>query len=140
MILIIPRISSSTTIADIQGFLKPGLRTIWPWKEHKVDGVRIKIYRDTKTGTLDYHALIFVQDDSLANKLIHRLNKKKLLHDHVIVREYFIRCWQNDRRLGLKSNAKVERRVSDRRRTTLKDISHGTYHVGHTSEEKFARK
>ena len=129
--LIVPRIPSETTLRDIREFIAPALTRWWPFSTQKdVDKLQIKIFHDTGTGFIEYHALIYTREEALGKKIIRKMNRKPLLGKPVAVREYFIRQWQNDRRAsaGLKTTepAGSLRKVERRRGTRLQEITNAS--------------
>lgn len=100
MILIIPNIQNNVTHADIRNFIKPALKGFWPFiRMGYIEKIKINIYcttvNDIKIG---HYALITVDSERLANRIIKKLNATKLLNKRVYVRIYQIRSWHNDRR------------------------------------------
>lgn len=125
--IIIPRIPAITTLGDIREFIKPALKRVWPLKDREVDKYKIIIYKDTGTGEIEYHALIFVKEALLAKKIIWKLNGKWLLNKPVSIREYHIRSFRNDKRKPVALNSPEATgglRKSDRRRgSRLQEIN-----------------
>lgn len=147
MILIIPRVSASCTYDDIKRFINPGLKTgVWPFeKVHKPNNIKIIIYKDTRTETVEYHALIYITNEKIAEKVIKKCNRKILNNKHVAVREYQVRSIKNDRRvypLSKIDDIKGKRKGDRRRGKYLEEITNASIITDTiiSGYENFARK
>jgi hypothetical protein len=142
MILIIPNISEKTSYIDIRNFVNPALKGFWPFtKDGKLEKIKITIFKDLNNNQLEYHALVYVNDVIIGNRLIRKLNKTKLLNKLVVVRSYEIRSWHNDRRANhsiIKDDIKGSRRSDRRRGSQLQEITDVS--TLFTGVKEFARK
>jgi hypothetical protein len=70
------------------------------------------------------HAVVKVSPDSAKMRLIGALNGRALGHQKLMVAEYVLRQWQNDRRHNNETASTVahNRRKSERRRHRLKKV------------------
>jgi len=123
MIVFIRNIGPSVAKQDIMQFVAPAIKSWIPWKSGKIYDISILTLKDLKTNTLEYHALVYV-DDYHGKMIIKKLNCKKFFDRYVNVREYHTRSWRNDRRTstslanipGKDYDGAIGSRVSDRRR------------------------
>jgi hypothetical protein len=143
MILIIPRIPENTTHSNIKEFITPALLRMFR-KPLAIESIRIVIYKDTKTDSIEYHALIYTGNYKTGRRIIRKLNAQKLLNKPVAVREYYIRHHSNERRFNhaLKKDMVPElgKRQGDRRRgQRLQEITNAPQ-VFFESNKVFAQK
>jgi hypothetical protein len=88
--------------------------------------VDVKIVKllNTDSNTKEYHGLVRVEPDNVAEKVIKRLNRKPFKGMRINVREYNARTWHNDPRLGISSTMKsLNYRKRDRRRRNVEVIN-----------------
>ena len=53
---------------------------------------------DTKRNTIEYHALVTINSDSAAKRVILKLNRGLFKNKNITVRQYFYRSWKNESR------------------------------------------
>ena len=98
---------------------------MWFRKNAIIENIRIVHQKDHGFNLSEYHAVVTIAPEVAAKKVIQRLNMKKFLGRHTIVREYHRRVWHNDPRI--KHNAGTaeisSRRVADRRRKNLEVVN-----------------
>jgi len=85
----------------------------------------ILVIRDGNTKKTEYHGLIYVDSEKTGQRLIKKLNGKEFKNRTVEMREYYSRCWHNDRRLkhpDRYSKNNKEKRVKARRRVRREKI------------------
>lgn len=144
MIIIIPRLPDGTTYRQVESFLAPALKkSFFSFKKYEVDRIKITSYLDKNTNMVEIHALIFVSDKKLGERIIQRLNRKMFNQiKRVAVREYFIRSYHNDRRnipTKTENEVFVGSRVADRRRGKhLEEVIHPI--TMFSSHKSFTRK
>lgn len=121
MIIILRRIPADTNKQDILDYLNPVLKGGVFQKPGYIEGIKILILRDTQNKELEYHALVTIDSDSAASRVIKKLNRKVFLGKHIAVREYFHRSWHNDPRINIAAYSKklLNKRKGDRRQAKL---------------------
>jgi hypothetical protein len=144
MIIILKNISTTTREQDIEGFMKPAIKGGLLRKSGYIEKISILALKDTRTDKIKYHGLVTVTPDSVADRVIKKLNKKPLNGKRITVCEHKVRRWQNDPRINNKNQIQAfrDKRVGDRRLwhkevkvTTEKDIS-----SLFSSDESFSKK
>ena len=123
------KIPAHTKQNDLIGFIEPALKRMWFRNKGVIENIRIVHQKDHGSNVSEYHAVVTIEPDVVAEKVIKRLNRKMFLGRHVIVREYHRRVWHNDLRIKHNSrNLKIScRRITDRRRKNLemvKEVAH----------------
>lgn len=142
MIIIFEKISPKTKVDDIRDFIAPVLKGHIFQKSGRIGYIKIEILKDSMSGKVDYYALVLVNSDSVAQRIIKRKNKRPLVGRRVKVRQFFVRSWRNDPRNkgGQKSEGIVDMRESDRRVAALEEVDVRTQQVTFTSDKVFNRK
>ena len=144
MIIILRSISASTRKQDIENFIEPAIKGGFLRKNGHIEKISILVLRDTRTNKVEYHGLVTIKPDVVANRVIKKLNRKQINGKRVLIREYQIRRWQNDPRINRRDQIQEykDMRLSDRRLWRVKvdvkvekDISELF-----SSEERFSRK
>lgn len=118
MIIFLQRIPAKITRENIIDFIEPTLKGGWFKKSGYIKNINILILKDTIQDTLEYHALVTVEPDSVGERVTRLLNRKPIIGKHIAVREYMQRNWHNDPRLTPKHKhyGRIEKRLADRRR------------------------
>lgn len=121
MIVILRKIPPETMYEDIIEFVEPALKAKWFSKDGFIEEVKILAINDNDEKTVEHHALIRINPDSSAKKVIKLLNRKPILDKRITVREYRYRSWQNDPRgnLNKRLGKILLRRAGSRRRPNL---------------------
>lgn len=116
MVIIFKHISAKTRKLDIKLFITPTVNGGWFEKKGNVLTINILALRNLRTRDISHHALIEIEPDSVAERVIKKLHRKILLSKYVAVAEYKIRDSKNDPRRNKRVVASLlERRVCDRR-------------------------
>lgn len=118
MILIIKKISATTRIPQIEQFLNPVLKGGFLKRKGFIGGLEIKMFKHRDLTVPEYHAIVKVEPDVVAHRVIHRLNRKLCDGKLVNISQYHIRYRTNDRRDGLHTIVH-DRRIFDRRRRNI---------------------
>ena len=143
MVIIIPKIPSTVTVDVLSEFVENALVKFWFFTYGDITKIDIVAQCDTRTGMAEYHGLVYLSSEEACQVVISRLNRKKLLARPVVVREYVVRSWQNDRRsnhvIGM-DNPSFGNRVGDRRRTAYLEKLDPAYSMYATSNDIFSRK
>ncbi|MGR8935622.1 MAG: hypothetical protein ACU837_14705 [Gammaproteobacteria bacterium] len=74
--------------------------------------------KDKHINLVEYHALLYIEPDAVALRVIKKLHGQRFRNKRITVRQYFLRSWKNDRRLQNRSTQDcIEKRTNiDRRR------------------------
>jgi len=142
MIVIIEKISPKTNIDDIRDFVLPALKGHVFQKSGRIGYIKIEILKDSLGGIVNYYALVLVNLDSAAERIIKVKNKRLLVGRRVKVRQYFVRSWHNDPRKNEDQNSDVmnDMRKGERRVATLEEVKAVARKIRFTSDKKFNRK
>ncbi len=118
-------IPAHTTNSDLIEFIEPVLKRGWFRKKGIIEKVRIIHQKDHGVSSSEFHGLVTIQPDDVAEKVIKRLNRKRFLGKHIAVREYHRRVWHNDPRIkhNLHDPEILNRRENDRRRKNLEVVN-----------------
>ena len=119
MIVILKHIPANTKKQNIIDFLEPEVKGGLLRRKGHLVSISIVSQRNIQTREVQHHALIEIQPDVVAVRVIKKLNGNIILDKHVAVVEYKIRNWHNDRRIINnylpKKQRLHERRTQDRR-------------------------
>lgn len=117
MIIILMYISASTSNQDIEDFISPAIKGGLLRKSGNIEKISILGLKNIQTNKIEYHGLVTIIPDAIANRAIIKLTKKQLNGRRVVVREYHIRRWQNDPRINRRDYIQglMNKRQSDRR-------------------------
>ena len=126
MIIIIERIPPKTHKQDLMNFVQPALKGHFFQKSGQVAYVKVVTYTNKLTEKVQYYGMILIPSDTVAERVIRKLHKKKLLGSLVIVRKYHLRSWHNDPRISHdKPSAELQnRRKVERRQSALEERKH----------------
>ena len=118
MIVFLRNIPVETRRRDIIAFIEPAMKASFFGKKGFIDDIQILHFKDVGRFISEYHALVYVEPDVVAKRVIKRLNRKSILHKHIAVREYQIRNWHNDPRTNHRPLTRniAEKRIGERRR------------------------
>lgn len=124
MIIFLRDIPAKTSKNDIVDHFDPLLKGGLFEKTGQIENVQILALKDTKENTYEFHGLVTIDSDAVAKRIIKKLNRKAFIGKPIIVREYFHRSWQNDRRVNMGEwNDELEdRRKGSRRRTDIENV------------------
>jgi hypothetical protein len=124
MVIFLRRIPAETKKEDIFEFIEPVLKGGLFKKSGYITHINILILRDTVINKNEHHALVTVEPDSVAKRVIEKLNRKPIRGKHIALHEYVYRLWHNDPRTHRKrwSSRHEERRQSDRRRGSKLEV------------------
>lgn len=111
----------SELIAIISPFIKGGLLQ----KKGRLGKVEILGLKDQNTKVIEHHALVKIEPDNVALRVIKKLHGKRFKSTRLSVRKYFLRNWHNDKRDGqnVPSASFVEKRSNSDRRRRLEVLS-----------------
>lgn len=118
MILILKRISYSTLVPDIESFISPALKGGLFAKSGNLVKISIQMLTAANLDQAEFNALIRVEPDAVAKRIIKQLNRKQLNGKPINISEYSLRLRGNDRRDSGHRQAN-DRRRKDRRRVDL---------------------
>jgi hypothetical protein len=113
MIIFIRNIPEDTLRQEIIAFLKPALKGGLFSVDGEIRNIKYLKITDKNTSLAEYHALVQVEPDAAALRVIKKLHGKKFRGRHTVVRQYHVRRWQNDKRLS--SSKEVSPELKERR-------------------------
>ncbi len=124
MILIFKKINSATIVSDIEEFIAPVLAGGLFKRSGKIENIKIQMLEVTGSNHVEYNALVNVEPDTVAERVIQKLNRKPINGKYINISEFEFRHRDNDRRSNRYKQLN-DRRRSDRRRANLqvKDIT-----------------
>ena len=142
MIIILERISPKTDIQDIRKFIAPALKGHIFQKPGRIGYIKIEILKDNINGMHEYYALVLVNSDAAAERIIKKKNQRLLTGRKIKVRQYFLRSWRNDPRnkRDQDHDAIADMRLGDRRIAALEEVVAKVEKIRFTSDKVFNRK
>ena len=124
MILFLRNISAQTRHSDIVAFIEPVMKASLFGKKGTIERIKILHLKNSRTNISEFHGLVTIEPDVAAKRVLKRLNRKKFLDKHILVREYHRRDWHNDPRMNHDPfiSTKHEKRIADRRRRNIEVV------------------
>ncbi len=119
MVIILKHIHAKTTRQNIKDFLASELKGGFLRRSGQIQSIYLLSQRNIRTREVQYHGLVEILPDSVAERVVRKLNAKMIINKRVAINEYKIRDWHNDPRI-ININVrpkprKNERRIGDRR-------------------------
>ena len=121
MILILKRIKEDIKVFEIEAFLEPALEGGLFKSAGRIKKLQIIKLEASELKNAECHALVNVDPEKVAKRVIKLLNRKPCKGKPINVLRYFVRDFNNDPRRNRYQIAR-NRRVADRRRNNLKII------------------
>ena len=87
MIVFLRRIPANTRKQDIIDFIEPALKGGLLQKAGRIEDIKILVFEDTQTKIMEYHCLVTIDSEDVANRIIKKLNRKAFKGKHIPVRE-----------------------------------------------------
>jgi hypothetical protein len=117
MILILKNIPAKTKKQDIKDFIEPVVKGGWLNKTGLIKSISILPLKNSRTRIIHFHGLIEILPDTVAERVIRKLNRKVMAGKFVSLSEYKTRSLRNDSRYRKKNlhDATNDRRTFDRR-------------------------
>lgn len=124
MLIFLARIQPNTSKRDIVDFISPVLKGGLFAPKGVLKNIEIMVLRDSRTNVIENHAIVQVEPDKAALRVVNKLNRKKLNGKPINVRQYHIQNRENDPRLKNRYPAPKfkEKRLSERRRDSLERL------------------
>ena len=139
MIIFLRNIPATTQYHDILEFIEPVLKGGFFSRKGTASSIKILVLEDKNFHTREYHGLVKVDQEAVAERVIKKLNRKLFKGRRIAVREYKHRTWHGDRRVNWDDMVKLqERRKNDRRRSHLEVVDDMTDKF--TNKGSFHRK
>lgn len=122
MIIILKRIPENTSDHHIEYFFSPALKGGLFKTAGYIEDISFWEYQIVDTHAIEYYALVKIEPDVVGQRVIKQLNKKLLNGKYIVIQEYHVRHWSNERRVftSVVSRGKDERRKGERRRNIIK--------------------
>ena len=110
------------------------------FKKARIVNAKIVTLLNTDTKTMEYHGLVTIEPDNVAQKVIRRLNRKPFKGARINIHEYRNRSWHNDPRIRMSTTVKpLNLRKRDRRRRNVEVID-DIDNMNFTSSSSFHRE
>ena len=120
MIVFFRRIPANTQKKEVVAYVEPFLEGGMLQKSGRIEDVQMLVFQDPLTKAKEYHCLVTIDSDAVANRVIKQLNRKAFKGKHIAVREYFHRSWHNDPRNNDESDEELlNKRLVSRRQQRL---------------------
>lgn len=119
MIVFLRNIPGDTLRSEIVDFIQPALKGGFFKASGEIKKIELLALRDKDINLVEYHALVHIEPDAAALRVIKKLHGQRFRDKRITVREYYVRSWKNDRRSAPHqgvSYLKEKRKNSDRRR------------------------
>ena len=122
MIIIFKKIPANTTERQVEAFVAPALKGGLFSASGQIKNISFWRYEIVQVDTFEYYALVDIEPDSVARRVIKQLNKKAINGKHIALQEYHARHWSNDRRVfkSVIGRGSSNKRKTDRRRKIIK--------------------
>lgn len=122
MIIILKKIPANTSDHHIETFFAPVLKGGLFRADGYIESISFWRYEIVETNQIEYYALVDVEPDVVGERVVKRLNKKQLNGKYIVIQEYHVRHWSNDKRVfkSVLNRGSNNKRTSDRRRKTVK--------------------
>jgi hypothetical protein len=144
--LFIRKIPANTTLAELRDFIDSGVSWMerFRWgQRYRIIEAKILTIIDRSTREIEFHGLVTIEPDSLADQIIKRLHIKRFKGRRVAVRRYYKRSPLNDRRRDqdepFASLQSSDKRCRDRRRQHQMEMIDDSI-IKTTSMDTFYRK
>lgn len=99
MIIFIRNIPKGTLRSEISNFVKPALKGGFFSEKGIIRNIVILMLKNKDINLNEYHALVDIEPESSAIRVIKKLHGQRFRDKRITVRQYFTRRWQNDRRM-----------------------------------------
>jgi hypothetical protein len=122
MIIILKNIPAKTKKQDIKNFITPAVNGSWLSKRGEIQNISMLSRKNICTHDIQYHSLVDIVPDSVAKRVIKKLNRKFIVGKCIAVCEYKLRNWHNDPRIIRNTNKRLNNRRSTDRRDKYKEV------------------
>jgi len=125
MIVFLRRVPANTRKKDIVAFIGPVLKGGVLQKSGRIEDIKMLVFKNAETKTKEFHCLVTIDSDTVANRVIKKLNRKVFKGKHIAVREYFHRSWHNDSRINMDqcNEELMDKRQGSRRQQRLEVVT-----------------
>lgn len=122
VIVLFKNIPDNSYHNDISALVEPVLKGGLLSKRGTLNSVEIIALKEENSDELEFQALANIEPDTVAHRVIRKLHGLYIRGRRIVVREYFLRSWKNDKRIGSGEPPPhiKERRVTPCRRRKLK--------------------
>lgn len=98
MIVFLRNIPKDTSHQDILDFVGPVVKGGLLQSGGKVASIEFLEIQDGNAAIVEYHGLVHILPDEVGLRVIRKLNRQHFKGKRIVVREYVVRSWHNDRR------------------------------------------
>jgi RNA recognition motif-containing protein len=124
MIVFFSNIPDDTLHSEIKAFIQPVINGSLLGVKGKVARIEVIALKDRISQLIEYHALVIIEPESAAIRIIKKLNGQHFKGRTISVRKYFLRNWRNDKRSDENESVRQhnEKRVNTQRRRNMEFI------------------
>ena len=125
MILLFKNLPDKTLRSELIAIISPFVNGSFLQTKGNLGKVEILGLKDQNTKVIELHALVNIEPDNVALRVIKKLHGKRFKSTRLTVRKYFLRNWHNDKRDGqnVPFTSFVEKRSNSDRRRRLEVLS-----------------
>jgi hypothetical protein len=98
MILFFKEIPDDTLHSELKAFIQPVIKGGLLGTKGKVTKIDIIALKDKVTNVIEFHALINIEPETAALRVIQKLNGQRFKDRKIKVKQYVLRNWRNDKR------------------------------------------
>lgn len=116
MLVFFRRLPTGARKADIENFIASTVKGGLFSRSGEIKRITIIVRRNPQLNMTDYHGVVAIEPDSVAERVIKKLNRTRFNGNYIEVRQYYIRKVANDpRRKNGASQVQDSRRQRERR-------------------------
>jgi hypothetical protein len=98
MIVLFRNIPNDSYHNDISTFVQPAIKGGLFKAQGSINSIEIIALRENNTESLEFQALVHIEPEIVAMRVIKKLHGLYIRGCRIMVRQYFIRSWKNDKR------------------------------------------
>lgn len=140
MIVFLRNIPGDTFSSEIADFIQPVLKGGFFRAKGEIKKIEILALRDKDINLVEYHALVYIEPEAAALRVIKKLHGQRFRDKRITVRQYHVRSWKNDKRSATHKEAEQagEKRTNSDRRRNLEIMDEVT--PQYSSRKSFHRR
>jgi hypothetical protein len=124
MLIFFRNVPTNTRTVDFYTFIRPvmGNGFLPAFKKGHIINAKIVTLLNTDTKITEYHGLVRIEPDNVAQKVIRKLKRKPFKGARINIHEYRNRTWHNDPRIRMSTDKSLNLRKRDRRRRNMEVV------------------
>jgi hypothetical protein len=140
MIVFLRNIPGDTLRSEIADFINPVIKGGLFSAKGEIKKIEILKLKDKDINLTEYHALVHIEPDAVALRVIRKLHGQRFRDRRITVRQYYARNWKNDRRTDSNETdaALKEKRKNPTRRRNLEILEDAA--IEYSSRKSFHRR